>query len=132
MEMTNYGAVGTIKSSVKNGASANMSSIDNGNLARSEGKITNFPKGFSEVADISDEVSEQQLSEMIDEINVEYEQFNLNVSFAYDEDIGALYVEVREIDSGRIIRQIPSEEAINLMVSMRDFHHSLFDFNKEV
>ncbi len=88
-----------------------------------DGQIQNF----SNNTDIEESLQQERLEELINELNAEYNPLNLNVSFAYDENIHSLYVEVKRIDTGEVLRQIPSEEALKLMAVMKEIQGVIFD-----
>lgn len=49
-----------------------------------------------------------------------------NVQFQLDEDSGRMLVKVTERDSGEVIRQIPSEEAVRLAENLSEIRSLLF------
>lgn len=49
-----------------------------------------------------------------------------NIQFQLDEDSGRMLVKVTERDSGEVIRQIPSEEAVRLAESLSEIRSLLF------
>ena len=51
----------------------------------------------------------------------------IDVKFAYNDKIEELYVNVIDKKSGKVIRKIPSEEAMKLKETMKDFIGSLLD-----
>ena len=72
----------------------------------------------------------QLREEMIDlsrKLREEMKKANTNIDFSYNDDIKSLVVTVREASGNRIIREIPSEEAIELMMKMRDMIGNIFD-----
>lgn len=73
------------------------------------------------------ETNEQNIADLVDKLNAAYNPLNLSVSFAYDEGMGSLYVEVKRVDTGELLRQIPSEEALKLMNTMREFRGMFLD-----
>ena len=49
-----------------------------------------------------------------------------NIQFQLDEDSGRMLVKVTEQDTGEVIRQIPSEEAVRLAESLSEIRSLLF------
>lgn len=49
-----------------------------------------------------------------------------NIQFQLDEDSGRMLVKVTERDTGEVIRQIPSEEAVRLAESLSEIRSLLF------
>lgn len=69
----------------------------------------------------------EQMQKAAEELNKQIGPFNANVKFGYSEDISGMYVSVSEASSGRLIRQIPSEEAIALTAKMKEIVGMIFD-----
>lgn len=60
----------------------------------------------------------QQLNNASSELNKEMKRINTDITFNYNDDIQGLVVTVKESDGNKIIREIPSKEAIELMKKM--------------
>ncbi len=69
----------------------------------------------------------QELSKLTEDLNKEMNPLNINVKFGFEDKIGEMYVSVREKDSNKLLRKIPSDEAINLMAKMREIIGIIFD-----
>lgn len=69
----------------------------------------------------------QELIETSRALNKEMKRININVDFSYNDDIQGLVVVVKESDGNKIIREIPSKEAIELMKKMHDLVGLIFD-----
>lgn len=80
---------------------------------------------MAEAKDIEEQ--KQKLNELAQQLNREMSALNTNVSFNFNEDLNSLYVTVSEKDTNRVIRKIPSEEAMNLMAKMREIVGIIFD-----
>ncbi|MDE5591846.1 MAG: flagellar protein FlaG [Helicobacter sp.] len=76
------------------------------------------------------EERKQQLNELAQQLNKELSPLNTNISFGFNEDIKGMYVSVTEKNTNRLIRKIPSDEAMELMAKMREIVGIIF--NKEV
>lgn len=70
---------------------------------------------------------EQQLLGLVKDLNKEMETVNTDLMFDYDDSISSLVVTVKQRDSGKIIRQIPTDEAMELMKKMRDVVSVILD-----
>ncbi|ANE32099.1 FlaG family protein [Campylobacter hyointestinalis] len=73
------------------------------------------------------ESTTQKLNEAISKLNENMEKLQTNVRFAYNDKISAMYVNVTEVGSGKVIRKIPSEEVMNLTEHFREIVGMLFD-----
>ncbi|CBG39647.1 FlaG family protein [Helicobacter mustelae] len=62
----------------------------------------------------------KQLHELSAELNKEMKRINTDITFNYNDEIRGLVVTVKEDGGNKIIREIPSKEAIELMSKMRD------------
>lgn len=69
----------------------------------------------------------RDLIELTEQLNKEFNPLNTNVKFGYSDDIESLYVTVSERDTDRVIRKIPSDEAMELMAKMREIVGIIFD-----
>ncbi len=69
----------------------------------------------------------QELIETSRILNHEMKRINTDINFSYNDDIQGLVVTVREVDGNRVIREIPSKEAIELMKKMHDIIGLIFD-----
>lgn len=69
----------------------------------------------------------EELVKTTQKLNQEMHRLSMRVSFDYDETIQGLLVTVKDADGEKIIREIPSKEAIELMRKMRDLIGVIFD-----
>lgn len=70
---------------------------------------------------------QEELVKITQKLNQEMHRLSMRVSFDYDETIRGLLVTVKDADGDRVIREIPSKEAIELMKKMRDLIGVIFD-----
>ncbi|RDU64732.1 flagellar protein FlaG [Helicobacter sp. MIT 14-3879] len=70
---------------------------------------------------------EQQLLKLAKELNKEMQEINTNIMFDYEDSISSLVLTIKQKDSGEIIRQIPTDEAMELMKKMRDIISVILD-----
>jgi len=73
------------------------------------------------------DMTKEQLQELTTKLNKEMEPLNPDIKFSYDEKINELVVNVIDKNTDRIIRKIPSEEALKIMEKMRELVGALFD-----
>ena len=64
---------------------------------------------------------------LIKELNDISKSLEVDIKFAYNDKINEMYVRVIDKVNGKVIRQMPTEEAIKIKESMKDFIGSLFD-----
>lgn len=69
----------------------------------------------------------EELVKLTQKLNQEMHRLSMRVSFDYDETIQGLLVKVKDEDGEKVIREIPSKEAIELMRKMRDLIGAIFD-----
>lgn len=81
-------------------------------------------KGFVPIADKQleedAEPSQQALDEALLEMNEFVQARNKQLNFSVDEDSGKQVVKVTDSESGDVIRQIPTEEVLNLSRRIQD------------
>ncbi|MBB5021944.1 flagellar protein FlaG [Desulfurispira natronophila] len=73
--------------------------------------------------------SEQELRKAVEELNRNMDFLNVSRRFEVHEDTEKLVVKLMDKESGDLIRQIPSEDAIKRMTQIRDFLGQLYDEN---
>lgn len=73
----------------------------------------------------------EQISNIVKTINNNIQSLNQNVNFSYDESIKSLVVNVVDSKTGKVIRQIPPKDIVNLQKKMSEVIGLIFD-NKGV
>ena len=85
----------------------------------------------TEIEDFNDkrDIQEQRekLNELAQQLNKELNPLNTNVTFGFSEDIQGLYITVSERNTNRVIRKIPSDEAMELMAKMKEVVGIIFN-----
>lgn len=69
----------------------------------------------------------KELEEAVDSMQNSVLQMQRNLSFTIDENSGRTVVEVRDVSSGEVIRQLPSEQALKLAESLDEMRSLLFE-----
>jgi len=67
------------------------------------------------------------LRESTEKFNKMSEDLNLDVKFAYNDKIDQIYLNVIDKHTGRVIRKLPSEEAMKISESMKELVGTLMD-----
>jgi flagellar protein FlaG len=57
-------------------------------------------------------VSLQEVREAVDDLNAKIDQNAVRVNFDVDKETGRIVVQVKDVDTGDVLRQIPSEEML--------------------
>lgn len=70
---------------------------------------------------------ENELMELSKKLNDEMKNIGTDINFSYNENIPGLKVTVKEYNGDKVIREIPSKEAIELMKRMRELVGVIFD-----
>jgi len=60
----------------------------------------------------SNTVSLQEVREAVDDLNSKIDQNAVRVNFDVDKETGRIVVQVKDVDTGDVLRQIPSEEML--------------------
>ena len=58
------------------------------------------------------EATSTQLSEAVSEINQSLRQASIGVQFEFDKEANTMVTKVMDVESGEVIRQMPSEEVV--------------------
>ena len=99
-----------------------------GTIVASQHSMQESPKPLSP-SDNKVKFSDDELKEMSDRLTKDLGDSNLNIKFAYDDTLKELYVMIYEKQTDKLLRQIPSEDAMNLSVKMKEVVGVLFDKN---
>ena len=82
----------------------------------------------NEMDKISDKKEiKKKLQEITEQLNKEMDTLNTTIRFGFNDKINEMYVSVIDTKDDRVIRQIPSEEAMRLAAKMRELVGMLFD-----
>ncbi len=109
-ESSTLGAVGPPSSATPSSAAPNFasrSSID----AIFNPAVPSFPTPLPTTAP-SDAITPEQLSATLERINTRLQENGRTVSFAIDDESGRMIIRVTDTHTDELIRQIPSEEAL--------------------
>jgi len=69
----------------------------------------------------------KKLQEITEQLNKEMDTLNTTIRFGFNDKVNEMYVSVIDTKDNRVIRQIPSEEAMQLAAKMRELVGMLFD-----
>jgi len=67
------------------------------------------------------------IHESLKDLNTQMNMLNTDIEFSFDEDSKSFFVKVKEKSTGKIIRTIPSEEAMKFYKKVKDFIGIIFD-----
>jgi len=73
------------------------------------------------------QVTKDKLQELTTQLNKEMAPLNPDIKFSFNDKIDELIVNVVDKNTDKIIRKIPSDEALKIMEKMRDLVGALFD-----
>ena len=85
----------------------------------------NQPEGKEHT--LSPDAQKAMLKESTEKFNKMSEDLNLDVKFAYNDKIDQVYLNVIDKHTGRVIRKLPSEEAMKISESMKELVGALLD-----
>jgi len=68
-----------------------------------------------------------KLSEQIEKLNTKLEDMQRSLRFSVDDSSGRIIVKVVDLDTDEVIRQIPSEEVLEIMKNLGDSQSLLFN-----
>jgi len=74
-----------------------------------------------------DKQIQQHLSNTIKKLNDQMESLNINIEFGFNGKIDELFVDVTEKSSGKLIRTIPTQDAMKLAEKMKEVIGMIFD-----
>jgi len=73
------------------------------------------------------EMTKQELQELTQKLNKEMAPLNPDIKFSYNDRVNELVVNVVDKNTDKVIRKIPSDEALKIMEKMRELVGALFD-----
>ncbi len=73
------------------------------------------------------EMTKKELQELTQKLNKEMEPLNPDIKFHYNDRVNELVVNVIDKNTDKVIRKIPSDEALKIMEKMRELVGALFD-----
>ncbi|WP_458370854.1 flagellar protein FlaG [Pseudomonas fluorescens] len=79
------------------------------------------------VADKKTDVDDAHLKQAVQQIEKFVQSIKRNLEFSIDEQSGKIVVKVIASETGEVVRQIPSAEALKLAESLSNASHVLFD-----
>jgi flagellar protein FlaG len=83
-------------------------------------------KGTNEDLNDAEKIKED-LDNAVRHLNLQAESLNTNVRFGFNDKIESMFVDVTERNTGKLIRKIPSEEAIKLAERLKEVVGMIFD-----
>jgi len=92
------------------------SQVSTGNVAGVEPSKQNSPVTGKENANTAEneQAYRQNLQDSVEKLNDFVLPYNTSLSFSIDEDIGTVVVKVTDKETKEVIKQLPSEEALEL------------------
>lgn len=114
--------------SVKSSPSYPLSSVA-GNVHKDDAVPNTFGqvRDASQLQDATASANETELHSAVKEIQDFVQSLQRNLEFSVDDSTGTWVVKVVARDSGEVIRQIPSETALELARSLQGANSVLFD-----
>ncbi len=111
------------------GQSGMKPALETGQSSETKGtSAAAIQKQSDETADkTKQEDLKQELMQLTEDLNKEMNPLNINVKFGFEDKIGEMFVSVYEKDSNKLLRKIPSDEAVALMTKMREIIGIIFD-----
>ncbi|WP_394996852.1 FlaG family protein [uncultured Helicobacter sp.] len=106
-----------------------VKAMPSGTSAQKSGSVQDLIQDSinKEQAKKSKEHLKEELVELSKKLNDEMKRVGTSINFAYNDDIPGLTVTVKEYGGDKVIREIPSKEAIELMKRMREVVGIIFN-----
>lgn len=106
---------------------ANTRNSDVRDVEKSEIKSDLVDKENDDLSKLSPEELTKKMKDATDELNYQMQQLNTNVRFAYNSQESTMVVQVREANTGDLIRELPTKEALRIARYFRESIGLLFD-----
>jgi len=88
---------------------------------------TQKDKQDEEIKKEEKKATKDELQDLTKQLNKEMSPLNPDIKFQYDDKVNELVVNVVDKNTDKVIRKIPSEEALKIMEKMRELVGALFD-----
>ena len=72
----------------------------------------------------------EEVKEAVEQLNQNMAELNTNLRFGYNDKVNTMTVSVLEADSGKVIRQFPSEKVLKMREFFKEAIGMLFDETK--
>jgi flagellar protein FlaG len=73
------------------------------------------------------EMTKEELQKLTEQLNKEMSPLNADIKFSFNDKVDELVVNVVDKRTEKVIRKIPSDEALKIMEKMRELVGALFD-----
>ena len=100
--------------------------VDTSNQVREVENSHQTTKSAKENEQNKDEIV-AKLNDTVKKLNKDMEALDTNIKFGFNDKISMMYVNVMERSTGKMIRKIPTEEAMALSEKMREIIGTIFD-----
>lgn len=74
-----------------------------------------------------DEISKETLDKLIDEVNDKFRLVNKEFSYSIHEKTNRFIVKIKDSESGEILKEIPSEESLDMVAKIMEMTGLLID-----
>ncbi len=118
---------------VANGNTVNINTQANSTQQTQNSRLTktNIQDNGVKVNNQQKPLSPNEIKRIINKINENVSRLNKDVRFSYNDTIKSLVVKVIDAKTGRVIREIPPQQVINLQKKLSEVVGIIFD-SKEV
>jgi len=118
--------VGSIKNSLNPVLSGGRSTASDAAIKQAGTEPNSSEEPVAKAAEEAQSVSREQVESAVSTIQEFVQSVRRNVNFTLEDGSGRIVVKVTDASSGDIIRQIPSEEALQLAESLEEVRSLLF------
>ena len=118
--------------SIKNSLNPGLASVRSGSVAN-EKAVSTAKVGVEEQAEQqaavseTEKVSREEVESAVSTIQEFVQSVRRNINFSLDDGSERVVVKVTDADSGDVIRQIPSEEALQMAENLEEVRSLLFN-----
>ena len=70
---------------------------------------------------------QKDLDNTVKKLNSQMDSLSINIKFGFNDKLDSMYVNVTEKSTGKLIRKIPSEEAMKIAEKMKEIIGMIFD-----
>lgn len=107
--------------------SSNQYKLNNDKYETQENKINSYKETKSNNYQESNTINKENLDKLITEVNHKFKLANKEFSYDIHEKTNRVTVKIKDSETGKIIKEIPSEESLDLAAKIMEMAGLLID-----
>lgn len=106
---------------------SNASQINTRSIEKAEIQENLVEKNDEDLSKLSPDELTKKMKDVTEKLNFQMEQLDTNLRFNYNSQDNVMVVQVKEVNTGEIIRELPTKEALRIARYFKESLGLLFD-----